>query len=194
MRYSNLLIGAIVFYTFLFLPTSLDAQNLNFFKESITFKIEKDHFFVNGEYFLKSPKSGNHTLFYPFPVDDLYGEVDSVSIVDVGRQENLHPFNISTSGLFFSFIVDSLVETQLQISYRQKLLGHRAEYILITTQAWNKALEKVNYQLIVAPEISITDFSYPPDKTVNIGNETVYFWTKYNFMPQKNMVFNFQEK
>jgi hypothetical protein len=149
---------------------------------------------VNGDYFLKSTKSASHVLFYPFPVDVLFGQVDSISIMDVGRQEKLQLFNQSENGVFISFHADSLVETQLRISYWQKLLGNRAEYILITTQAWNKALEKVNYQLIVAPNIAVVAFSYQPDKSVKMGDETIFFWSKLNFMPEQNMVFDFQLK
>lgn len=167
------------------------AQDLNFYKESITFKIETNCFYVNGDYYLKSSTNGKRVLYYPFPLDDLYGAVDSVSIYDVNRQEKLEPFKQSERGLFFNFTTDSLVETYLQIAYQQKLLGKRAEYILTTTQAWGKAFEKADYQLIVPDGIEVTRFSYPPDRTITVENERIYFWSKYNFMPAKNMVFEF---
>lgn len=180
----------LIFFSFIILTPAF-AQDLNFYKESISFKIEEGWFYVSGEYFLKSTDSSKKLLFYPFPTDSIYGEVDSVLIFDLSREEKIEAFKISDRGLYFNFMADSLVKTRLQISYRQKLLGNRAEYILLTTRAWGKAFEKANYQLIVPPGIEVTGFSYSPDKKVRIDGETIYFWTKYSFMPDKNMILTF---
>ena len=173
---------------------SCQAQDLHFFKESITFKIEKDLFHVSGDYYLKSNVTGKKILFYPYPVDELYGEVDTINIYDVGRQELLEPFKESEHGVFLSFMADSTKEAHLKISYSHKLNGEQAEYILLTTQEWGKPFELATYQLIVENNLEVKEFSYTPDKKVEIENETLYFWKKENFMPIRNMIFKFEEK
>ncbi len=167
------------------------GQDVDFYKESITFKIEKDYFYVNGDYYLKSTENRSQILFYPFPVGNLYGDVDSVSIFDVNRQEKLNQFNKTEKGVYFTFTSDSLCESHLQIAYRQILLGNQAEYILETTQVWAKPLISARYQLITGSEIDVTSFSYDPDRLIELKGESIYFWAKQNFMPQKNMIFTF---
>jgi len=170
----------------------LRSQDVSFYKENITMKLEHDYFYVTGDYFLKTTGDRSVVLVYPFPVDSLYGEVDTIVVYNVTEDQPVEILERRKSGVVFKANFEETNEIHLLISYRQKLLGKTAEYILKTTASWKKPLEQADYQLIVPVEMEITRFSIPPDNLIESGKERVYYWFKKNYMPSDNMVFGFR--
>ena len=84
-------------------------------------------------------------------------------------------------------------EQAVQISYRQKLLGTQAEYILRSTIAWKKPIEIANYELIMPKAIKLVKSQIAFDHFTDTGKEIVYYWEKRDFMPSENMIFLFTE-
>ena len=82
----------------------------------------------------------------------------------------------------------------IQISYRQKLLGNRAEYILKSTIGWKKPLDQASYQLIVPSGIRISSFSIAPQDSIVTDGEVVYLWNKYHYMPSENLIFEYTNR
>jgi hypothetical protein len=171
---------------------TLQAQEISFFKENITMKLEQDHFYVSGNYFLKTTGDQSITLVYPFPVDTLYGDVDSLRIFNLSTNRLIEPLDVKKEAAVLKVDFGDLKEVEILISYRQKLLGNRAEYILESTRSWRKPLEQADYELIVPDRLKINSFSYPPDESIAAGTETIYYWSRSNFMPSVNMVFEFK--
>jgi len=181
----------IVFIALVFTIESLSAQNLSFYKENITMKIEGDYFYVTGLYYLQYSGQEMSTLVYPYPIDAQYGEVDSVKIYDLSSNEYIEPVYNKKSGTVFIIQGNSTGGIILQISYRQKLLANKAEYILTSTITWGKPLDKADYQLIIPKDYTIVNFSIPPDESIINDKEKVYYWSKEYYMPDRNMVFEF---
>jgi len=154
-------------------------------------KIADDFFYVSGTYYLKGEISSNKTLVYPFPVDPLYGNVDSVYFFNLTSNEIIIPQKTNNKSSVFKIDFGKNNKMVIQASYRQKLLSNKAEYILKTTMAWKKPLEQANYQLIIPANIRITTFSISPQDSVNSGKEVIYYWEKHNYMPGENMIFEF---
>lgn len=171
------------------------SQNLKFYREDLTFELKKGYFTVDGFYnFCNTEnKSVQQVLFYPYPVDSLYGEVDSVSAVDINQQSSNVVVDKTTEGMFFKIELAPYGIGKYKIYYRQKILKNKAEYILVTTQKWGVPFENAFYKLLTPKEIKITSTSYQQDSIKQIKDKTVYYWTKKNFMPDKNMVFYFQK-
>ena len=188
MKLKNILISGIFIFSF----GQIYAQNLHFYREDITFEIKDQYFYVNGNYYFCNV--GNDSikslLFYPFPIDSAYGKVDSVNITMVSDSSNAIQ-NISQSGAFFVVKIKPYGSNKFNISYRQKLLGKKAEYILLTTKQWGKPFEQVNYKLITHNNIQVQSLSYPADSNYSANKEEIYFWHKKNFMPDKNMIIVF---
>jgi hypothetical protein len=155
-------------------------------------KIEKDYFYVSGSYYLRTTGDKSLTLIYPFPADSLYGLADSALIYNLTADTTVSILNRKPNPLVFIADFGDLPELVLLISYRQKLLGNRAEYILESTQGWRKPLEQADYQLIVPVDLEITSFSIPPDEVVNTGEEQIFYWSRKNYMPLVNMIFEFE--
>jgi hypothetical protein len=173
---------------------NVQAQDISFSRENLTFRIEDSFFYLNGTYFLRNEKAQSHevTLFYPFPVDSLYGEVDSIILFNMNSNKEIKEYRTVPKGILFEIRVDSV--TCLHISYRQKLLGNQARYILTTTRQWRKPLEEARYQLLVPQSLQIVTFSYPPDHMEETDGYTVYFWEKKSFLPGKDLDFTFRKE
>jgi hypothetical protein len=178
----------------LLLPWKVFSQEIQFYRENLTFRIEDSCFMMSGLYYLRNlgDTSREIDLFYPLPHDSLHGSVDSILLFSVDTNEEITDFRRTKKGLLFTTKVDSTAS--LHISYRQKLLGSKARYILTTTKHWQQPLEKAEYHLIVPGNIRITSFSYPPDEKEETGMYIIYRWQREYFIPDRDMVFSFQHK
>jgi hypothetical protein len=169
----------------------VSGQGFRFYKENITMKIEKDYFHVTGIYYLKSDGNKSEVLVYPYPVDSLYGTVDSICIYSMTSNTIIKPNKTDRDKTVFTLGFGHNPDQDIQISYRQKLLGNRAEYILKSTIGWREPLDQANYQLIVQSGMLITRFSIPPQDSIVTGQERVYLWKKHDYMPSENLIFDF---
>lgn len=170
------------------------SQNISFYKENITMKIEADSFCVTGIYYLRGDEHERATMIYPFPVDSLYGEVDSFYIYNLITNESIIPQQINKNNAVFSIDFADNQELIIQISYRQKLLYNYAEYILKSTINWKESLDEAYYQLIIPEYIEITKFSIFPGDSIIADNEKIYMWEEYNYLPEKNLIFEYRYK
>lgn len=173
--------------------SAIHAQEVEFYREDINFTISQSHFTVEGKYHFCniSTDSIRIPIMYPFPLDSLYGDVDSIQVVNLNTGEEMEFTNYRPRGIRFLLVLAPLEIAAYRIAYRQKLNAGRAEYILTTTRHWNKPFEIVNYSLTTPPDIKLDSCSYQPDSVSVSTAENQYFWKKRNFMPQKNMLFWF---
>jgi hypothetical protein len=170
------------------------GQQLSFYRENITMKIQGQNFYVSGTYYFSQDQSGIKQLYYPFPVNDLLGNPDSVYLFDLTNNAPIEPTVQDSSGLLFLADFSKYSDLSIQISYRQPLFGNKAEYILETTKVWGKPFREATYQLIIPKSLIITRFAIAPDDFIVTDQEKIYTWKKYNYMPERNMVFEFSEE
>ena len=183
-----------LFFVFLFVNIfKANSQNIEFYREDLTFKIEKGYFSVDGIYYFcnVSDKALKTNLFYPFPTDSTYGNIDSVFVL-LNDSIPIEFYKKENKGIYFPVKISAYGTTKYRIKYRQKITGNKAEYILTSTQTWKKPFEIVNYKLIVPNDIKIKDISYKADSINNSAANTIYFWKKKDFMPEKNMIIMFE--
>ena len=175
--------------------SSLYAGDLTFFREDINFKIDEEYFYVDGIYYFHN-NSGNELkriLFYPIPQDSLYGKVDSIYAVGISDSIN-KIIKINNKGAFFKVDIIPQGDKKINISYKQKLLGNKAEYILVTTKNWGQPLKIVNYTLDIPKNIIVDSFSYMPDSLKTVSKSHIFYYNKKDFMPKKNMIILFHQK
>jgi hypothetical protein len=181
---------------FLLIPlifSEIKSQSIEFFKEDITFMLKEDHLYVDGVYHFCNISGDTviTNLYYPFPENEFYGIVDTITISDLRNDQAVEYNDNKGKGVYFRIDIQPYGICRYRISYNQELKGNRAEYILLTTQAWNKAFEIVNYRLIVSDNITVKSISYIPDSMSVIDGNEVYYWEKRDFMPDRNMIFEF---
>lgn len=165
------------------------SQEIEFYKENITMEISEGYFNVTGTYYLRSDSNSTFPLTYPFPKDPLYGEVDSIYLFNLKTGAPVEIKKKTGTGILFMAEPDTSGKAEILISYRQKIKGNKAEYIVTTTRTWQKPIEEATFQLITPAGMVIEKSSYPPADTLITSENQVYTWYFFNFMPEENMIF-----
>jgi len=178
---------------FLFHPY-IYAQELSFYKEDITFTLDRSFFRVNAFYWFanQSDRDCEKIIYYPFGNSSEKEEVDSVEVYNISQNICPKIVNHSKNGFLFVLRIAARDTAVYHIIYIQKIASDSVKYILISTQQWNKALDNAEYRLIVDKQIILTRFSYVPDKVYDINDKKIYYWARSNFMPASDMIFHFK--
>lgn len=174
------------------LSVKLPAQDVSFYRENITMRIDSGKFFVSGLYYFESLTLDQKLLVYPFPTDSLYGKVSSVFMHDLTNDQPLEQLKSNSTDILFLVDFRQNKKVEVLISYQQELLGDRAEYILETTQAWKKPMAQATYQLIIPSDHYITRFSIPPMDSIITKQEKIYTWEMFEYLPSENIIFDFE--
>ncbi len=173
-----------------FISSSFSFQNYNiqFYKETIDFEIDKSGYFkVSGIYYFSNTgnKKLSRSIFYPFPAGKEHSKIDSLTI-SCNVKNAVSSTKQNKQGALFLLTIDKYSALKVHISYRQKIINNRAEYILTTTQKWNRALETADYSLTVPSNLIIDSLSYKAHKSIFQEKKQKYFWSFSDFMPTKN--------
>jgi hypothetical protein len=175
-----------VYFFFIFIiPFSgfLKAQNqVSFFEEHIDFSIDDKYFSINGIYsfYNNSYELVNKHIAFPFAGNT--SMIDSIRVFDLNKMQFLE-FKTREKSISFILTLSPRDTLDINIFYRQ-YTSNKNTYIITSTQAWGKPLEKAVYTLTTAKDIIIKSFSYNPDTFIYAKGSKVYYWWKYNFMPQ----------
>jgi hypothetical protein len=172
----------------------MKAQDLQFYREELDFRIGEGFFYMDGIYHFCNIGSDslNTILFYPFPVDEKYGDVDTFLVQDLTDGHKVTIDRQARQGIGFWIALPPYGIKKYRIYYRQPLLGHQAEYILTTTKAWKRPLESAVFTLSVPSEIRITSFSIAPDDHQDGPVYSLFYWKRSGFLPDTNFVVVFE--
>ncbi len=171
------------------------AQELEFFREDLSFTLQEDQFIVDGLYCFRnnSREEIRKMLFYPFPDTEYYGEISFLSIHVAGDTVSMVS-RVTDHGSLFKLILPPGEEAMYRITYHQQLVPHEARYILTSTQEWGNPLEEANYTLLVPKELSVASFSIDPDATEEGPGHYKFVWSRKDFMPQIDFIFTFVKR
>jgi len=170
------------------------AQNLQFVKEKLNFEITESEFTVDGTYYFRnsSPDTVKQYMLYPFPENLELGEVTSVEGSSVYPEKDLNVIrNFNQKAAHFRLKIYPEDTAVTHIVYKQEIKKNKAEYILTSTQAWNKPLKKADFTLKVPIHIKIDSLSYNADSLCCFENYLLYKWYFKDFMPNRNFYVSF---
>ncbi len=175
------------------LTIAVSATGLDFFREDIEFELGSATFKVDGVYYFRNNSSReiNRVLFYPIPVDSLYGEAIETKAIALADSSDCL-VKVQPNGFFFSIHLKPYQKGRFHLAYTQNLKGKQAEYILTSTQNWGKSLEEVNYQLSIPQNIKIDSISYLPDSLQTKQGKHIFHYHRIDFQPEKNMIIKFE--
>ncbi len=178
----------------LLLASVASGQAVDFFREDITFRLSSRSLVVDGYYWFCNHSDRNLERVIFYPLNGKAGSVDSAGVSDAAGGEKKEIFDRTSEGFAFVLRLSADDTAVYRITYRQRISGDSAMYILRSTRTWNKPLEWAQYKLVVDSSLVITRFSYQPDKVYAIGDRTIYYWKRVRFMPDRDMVFHFQQR
>ena len=167
------------------------GQRIEFFKEELVFTIDSSCFSVNGDYYFRNPSKSSRTftVLYPVSKTEGYKPIDTILVYDVSEPNKPLKVGINDSIASFTLSFLPFSEKCVKIFFKQHHGGSRAKYILLTTRKWQRPLESASYSLITPKGITVSHFSIPPDKSEDFGQTRLYYWTRTNFMPDRDFVF-----
>ena len=180
----------------LHISLSLLSQNVQFYKENLSFSLTKTEFSVDGLYYFRNnnPDTVKQLLVYPFPQRPGLQDIKNV------KANSLHPevkgsalVNFNDNAATFRLTVFPFDTAIVHISYLQSISGNYAEYILTTTQKWGNPFEKADYTLQLPINLRVDSLSYDADSILITDGYLYYKFHYEDFMPQKNFSVFFSE-
>ena len=180
--------------SFLLLTQTLIAQSFDFYKEEISFGIDPVFFSVSGDYYFRNNTGRmlSPEITYPVRKSAPGKPFDTVMAYDVSGQALSLKMTITDTIALFKINLPPYAHKMIRVIYRQRHNGTEARYILLTTKKWNKSLEEARYSLVIRKNIIVDHFSIAPDRSVEFGDTTVYYWKRKNFMPDRDFEVKFR--
>lgn len=205
-------IFSLVFPLFL----SLHAQPLQFARERIEVEVLGEACVLTGTYYfcetgpaarqplsVERPDSANFpfniTLYYPFVVTPELPFPDSIQVTDL-RSGRPVQFTQSARGVYFPVSVPPQDTAIYRVRYRQKTPSAKMEYILTSTQKWNRPLQSADFIIRIPQQYQLISLSPAFDRAApgSTGEKNapgmIYFIHRENFMPQSNLTIQWERK
>ena len=163
------------------------AQSPVFLGEDLVFYLSDSLCVMRGVYHFLNPTETRvkTRLFYPFPVSDSLPFPDKVEVLSLDT--GTHPLLLgSQNGVSFILEIEPLEESSFQVEYWQSAEHHFFEYILTSTQKWNRALEWASYEIHVPDHLRLEYCSLAVDTSWVEIEKTVYSIYRESYLPMKN--------
>lgn len=172
------------------------AQEINFFKEDITFQISEGIFKVEGYYWFSNltKRSVEKLIYFPFGSGNHLEPNDFLEVFNLTEARVHNVLDKTADGFYFVLNLHGEDTATIRIVYQYKIKSDSVIYILRSTQHWQRPLECAEYKLRADKKWFITRFSIVPDKEYTIEEEKIYYWKRINFMPQTDFVFHFEQQ
>lgn len=164
----------------------LSQKKLVFAEEYIDFAIDSNSFIVNGVYVFENLFSEPVIRNIAFPFGVSSSVIDSIRILDINTQRRVQ-YRTKDEHIEFTIAVPPEGKILLNIYYTQPI-REKNIYILTSTQTWQKPLKLAKYALTIKPkQYQVNEFSYSVDSSnFNNNGQQIYYWTKKDFMPDKD--------
>ena len=177
-----------------FTPFLAPAQQLEFIRENVVFRLDSTHLDVTGDLYFKNPhaQTVTQTFHIPFACEGSNYTIDTLRVLDCATNTTLKTFRQNIAGALVQVSLGAHEQKKIKITYVQHHDRKRAGYILTKVKYWNKPLPEANYTLIVeCPLIRIDSTSYRADGISTENGKQRQTWRKNNFSPVKELCFYF---
>jgi|GEM_PF-2114195 len=165
------------------------ASDPRFVSETVRLEIDAAEFSVEGTYFFTG--GTNHTdfpVFYPFPADAGLGPAELVGAwirTNRGAEEPLGAL-VFRDGLRFRLPFSTADSCSVRVRYRQASPERRAVYILRSTQAWGRPLERAEFVAVCTQAATDPVFNYP--FRASAPSPGTYTFEASPFLPEEDLV------
>jgi len=173
----------------LLISNTVFCQLPQFAGEKIEITIHDNYCSVKGTYTFRNNHSESikRMLFYPFPIDSTLLFPDSIKISNVKKNKNIS-FVDAKTGIYFPIDVPAGKTVVYQVFYTQQTCTNKFEYILTSTQSWNRPLDFAEFIIKIPVELELKLLSYKSDSMEKVNHFNVYKFHKEKFMPTKNLL------
>jgi hypothetical protein len=174
--------------------TTLPSQSLHFVQEEIELTIGEENCLVCGKYYFsnQSPEEVNRAIYYPFYIDDSTLYPDSITVTDAIKNERIY-FSKLSKGILFTIHLDPESIAIIEVTFIQKTLANKMEYILTTTKKWGEPLETVEFLIKIPACYQLKYISPDYDRMIKDHGFFMYKIARKQFYPDQNLVINWEE-
>lgn len=174
-------------------------SSVDFFKEEITLSVNDSEATINGVYYFRNDteKNGEFPVLFPFYVDSLTLFPYSIKayVIDNAKTVKLN-YRIIEKARSISMTIPIKAHsiTTWYLDYSQIIKASKARYIITSTSAWGKPLEKATYKFIVPSNFdNITAWPQPDTALIDKSN-TILISHQTNFLPRRDMEVTWTKK
>jgi hypothetical protein len=162
------------------------AMPVTFLSETIRLSIEPGKIRVEGTYVFenRSPSPLAQRLYYPVPVDSAHVFPDDFLVRT--RADTL-VFSRFGNGISFVVPLEGGGRTSVHVAYEQRCLANNACYILTSTAAWKRPLDRAEFEIRVAEGLELAWSAYEIEETVDERAARVHRFARTEFMPEKDL-------
>ncbi len=167
----------------LFFGTLRAGGLVEFTSERIEMRVRGNVVTIHGTYHFTNPnpKPVRVTMFYPFPVDSSHPYPHAIRVKPIA-------YHKVKDGI--TWTLDALPKTlsTVEVTYSQTCRDRSARYILTTTRAWGRGLRQAEFTVRVPGAFKEVALSYSPDSLKELNGEQVFYLTKKDFLPDKDLM------
>lgn len=167
-----------------------------FVSERVELTLRPGQLCVTGDYvFACRGAVEDFPIFYPFPVDRQFGvaKLRSSRISCDGAAEESLGVVCEAAGCHFLLPAAGHDTCRVQFVYRQPLSGSRATYILTSTRAWGRPLDRAEFEITapfqMAKQLRV---NYPFTHVGRVGETLVYRLVRHQFLPDRDLIIEFK--
>lgn len=172
-------------------PDSAPAPGpVDFFREDVTLAVSRGRLLVRGVYDFRNETGDTveMAIRYPFPVDDAHTFPDSV-LVSETRGDSARPVSASPSAasVMWPMRFGPHETRRVTVEYGQDLHDNRAVYIVTTTAAWLRPIDRADFHIRIPEALEDVRISFAPDRVVDLGDTIVYHLRREAFLPESDL-------
>jgi len=162
--------------------TALAGGQVEFTSERIEMSIRGNTLTIHGIYHFTNPNPEpvRTAMLYPFPMDATHPYPHAIQVKPIAYRK-------VKDGITWTVEAGPNGKPTVDVVYSQRCLDRSAKYILTTTQAWGQALKQVEFIVRVPASFKEVTLSYSPDSLKEIKGERVFYLTKMDFLPEKDL-------
>lgn len=167
---------------------------LSFDSELIQLFIEADSVRVVGTYYLTCRHGGGRPirLHYPYPRDHRLGGARTLYLETQIPGESWQPARYleladHSGASWWLPPLDPGAEITVRTAYRQARYENYAQYIVTTTSAWGRPLQRARFEIHLTPGAEPSHFSFPFELCED-GDQLYYVFEADSFQPNRDIV------
>ena len=162
--------------------TALADGSVEFTSERIEMSIRGNTLTIRGTYHFTNPNPEpvRVTMLYPFPVDATHPFPHAIRVKPIAYRK-------VKDGITWTVEAGPNGKPFVDVVYSQKCRERSAKYILTTTKAWGQALKQAEFIVRVPSSFKEVTLSYTPDSLKEIKGEQVFYLTRKDFLPEKDL-------
>ncbi len=173
---------------------NFEGEQLYFRLEPLSEESDTLLWSVSGDFYFSnlSQEPLIRLIWFPVPSSDSIGVAEDISVSIPEPADSIAVELIRRTPQGFSFRLDMPGRsfTDLRISYRQRISGSEARYVLLTANAWGRPLPSSEISLWMGPGLELAEQPFPDPAISSDG--TSYQWSFLNFVPEKDFVLHFR--